>query len=754
MAPKRQRGMVFVAALAILLWVALTVPLASGHRTLLLRDVFSTHLPLKAFGAEQLRQGRIPALNPEWGLGQLYRGNPNTVSFYPGNLLYLLLPFWSAFNLHYAFHWLLAALTMYILARTLRQSKSAALMAAFTYAGGGWVLTSLSFYNILTVSAWWPLVMVGAVLGGRRGVAIGGVACGMALLGGEPVTAALGLVPLAWIAMLRFGPRRGFALTGAIGGVGLLIALPQAVATLKALQFTVRGAGLLGTTGAFHFHPVRLLELLVPFPFGQPGDFGALGFWAPAAVPRLPYVLTLYCGAIGIALALAAMRKRRSAALLAVAGLVGGWLGGLGGDLAAQLSGGLARSPEKLLFWFALVAPLLAGWGLDRVLGRPRRWSLSSFVAGGLAAVAVVAALFLGLGAKFTTLLERFIPQGRMEGTAQAQVTLWVLSLALLALLLALAGWAAKRRSATGLLLLQMTGLLQLYPLWQTDKVAAFSSPYPWTERVGVGALVLPGSVTSPFGAASPRYRMEDTTFAARTRIAATDLDPAPGVLHGLSFPLAPDLDGMHTPPFGKLIYWLPQLNWSQRLAWLRILGIEALTLTEDPGLSGLTAVDQVDRFGVATYLLTVQNPAPEVWWPRRLHSVANGPAAFLAVAALPGAIETAVVISPLGTVGASHDPTGRAELISATPDRLEIETEGRGGVVVVRRAYRPELIARCDGERLETFAVNFALLGVQVPPGRQRVVIHAPATAERVSGGIALTVLALALTFGLRRRR
>ncbi len=754
MTRQRQRGLLAVAALALLVWVALTVPLASGQRTLVLRDVFTTHLPLKAFGAEQLRQGRIPALNPDWGLGQLYRGNPNTVSFYPGNLLYLILPFWSAFNLHYALHWLLAALAMYFLARSLRQSKAAALMAAFTYAGGGWVLTSLSFYNILTVSAWWPLVMVGAVRGGRRGVAIGGVACGMALLGGEPVTAALGLVPLAWVAMLRFGPRRGFALTGAIGGIGLAIALPQAVATLKTLSFTVRGAGLLAPTGAFHFHPLRLLELMVPFPFGQPGDFGPLGFWAPAAVPRLPYILTLYCGAIGLALALAATTRRRSAALLAVAGLLGGWLGGMGGDLAAQLSGGLARSPEKFLFWFALTAPLLAGWGLERVLGRPRRWAFSSFIAGALAALAVVATLFLGLGAEVTARLQRLIPQGRSAGTAEAQVVLWVLSLTLLAVLLPLAGWAAKRRSAVGLLLLQMTGLLQLYPLWQTDRVAAFSSPYPWTKRVGAGARVLPGAVESPFGAAPPHYRMADTRYAARSRIAASDLDPAPGILHGLSFPLAPDVDGMHTPPFGKILYWLPQLSWPQRLAWLRVLGIEAMTLTEDPGLAGLTRIDQVDRFGVATYLLSVDDPAPDLWWPRRLLPVASESAAFMAVAALPGAVDTAVVVSPAGGLPADHDSAGQARLICATADRLEIETDSRGGVVVVRRAFRPELIAQCDGERLETFAVDFALLGVRVPPGRRRVVIRAPAAAERISGGISLTVLALALTLGLRRRR
>ncbi|HEX5759492.1 MAG TPA: hypothetical protein VF121_09885, partial [Thermoanaerobaculia bacterium] len=193
---RERAALALVAALALGLWLWIALPLALGRRTLCYRDVFATHLPLKAFGAAELRAGRVPAFNPTWGLGQPFRGNPNALPFYPGNALYLALPFWSAFNLHYALHWLLAALGMRALARALGQGPGAALVAAITYAGSGWVMSGLSFYNLLAVSAWWPFALWGAVRGGRRGVALGGAACGMALLGGEPVTAALGAVPL------------------------------------------------------------------------------------------------------------------------------------------------------------------------------------------------------------------------------------------------------------------------------------------------------------------------------------------------------------------------------------------------------------------------------------------------------------------------------------------------------------------------------------------------------------------------------
>ena len=120
---RREVALALVAALAFGLWLWIALPLALGRRTLYYRDVFATHLPLKAFGAAELRRGSIPAFNPTWGLGQAFRGNPNALAFYPGNVLYLALPFWSAFNLHYALHWLLAALAMRALALALGQGR-------------------------------------------------------------------------------------------------------------------------------------------------------------------------------------------------------------------------------------------------------------------------------------------------------------------------------------------------------------------------------------------------------------------------------------------------------------------------------------------------------------------------------------------------------------------------------------------------------------------------------------------------------
>src|SRR5262245_14389528 len=68
------------------------------------RDNFSTHYPIKFVSAEAFRGGEIPYWNPFDGGGQPLAGNPNTLTFYPDNFLYLLLPAHVAFNLHFLVH--------------------------------------------------------------------------------------------------------------------------------------------------------------------------------------------------------------------------------------------------------------------------------------------------------------------------------------------------------------------------------------------------------------------------------------------------------------------------------------------------------------------------------------------------------------------------------------------------------------------------------------------------------------------------
>lgn len=724
-----------VLAAALLLWAWVCAPVLTGSRTFFLRDVFTTHVPYKAFGAEQLRQGKIPAYNPTWGLGQPFRGNPNALPFYPGNVLYLFLPFWSAFGAHFALHWLIALATMYALARGLGLDRPAALLAGITYAGSGWMVSALTFYNLLAVAAWWPLALLGAVRGGRRGIALGGIACGLALLGGEPVAAALGLAPLLLMAIQHLGWRRGFLTAVAIGAVGVLIALPQVVAMLRVLPFTYRGAHGMSAEQAAHYtlHPVRLVELLVPFPFGRPTWLGKYGIWAVKVFQHTPLFLTLYFGIVGLALALPGSRRQPAWAGLAVTGLTLAVAGAYAGELLTSLSFGLFRYPEKFLFWVALAVPLLAGWGLERVLAGGRRWMQIAGIAGLLLVLAGAAVRILGRQ-----------PEGAQGLAAEMiafQVSSWTVALLLAGGALLLAAWALSRRSPALIVAAQLLLLTQLWPLLQTDSTRPYREPAPWARHFEPGAAVLNTALSFPPWSPDPGYTLEPGTRIPLEHATALDLDPAPGVLHGLTYPFAPDLEGMQSPLFSLMLFNMPRLNGPQRVNWLRVLGLDAIVLFEDVDLPGLRLVDRAARFGVESRLYRVESPAPRAWWPQEVRVAQSPPAALWAVSNMPDPIASVVVSEPVG-----HKPGGRVRLLRDEPDRIELEVESPGGLAIVRRAWQPLFEARAEGRELRTILVDLNLMGIEVPAGRHRVVLEVPAWPEWVAGAVAVLAVVGAL--------
>ncbi|MEM7480520.1 MAG: hypothetical protein AAF481_05060 [Acidobacteriota bacterium] len=741
-----RRGVLVVIALALGVWLWVTVPLATGHRTFYYRDVFNVHLPLKAFGAEQLREGRIPALEPGRGLGQPFRGNPQAAAFYPSNLLYGLLPVWNAFNLHIALHWLLAFAAMALLARALGLDGAGSVVAALAYAGGGWTLTALSFHHIIAVTAWWPLVLWGGVRGQQSGVAVGGFACGMALLAGAPEIVALGFVPLAGLAIGRHGLARGAGIAAAIAGLGALVALPQIVAFLRILPFTFRSV--MGAEGAaaglYALSPLRLLELALPLPFGRPGDLGLQGFWSDAAMPRVPLVLSLYFGAPALALAVAGIRRAKGWAMLAGMGLLGACFGE---PILAFVSGGLFRYPEKLLFWPALALPLVAAYGIGGALANPERFRTACRVGAGFALALAMTMFVAG---------ERLLaPWTSLAGAAPAQATLLGTSAFFLAVLLLACGAAVERPSKVALAFAQLLALLFLGPLVMTDHTAPYRQPSPWAENLPAGAALVPAAADDPFRSGAA-YQPQDSAVTSRLRLGARDLDRVPGVLRGYQYPLAADFDGLAVPNHTPLLLYLPTLPMAERASWLRRLGVDAVIALGDPPARGLRGEGTELRPGLPATLYAVEDPAPFLWWPQRV----------VAAQAADAFVHASRTLDPTATVTASEpieQGNGTVREVSAEPDRIVFEVESDGGLVVVQRAYQPLYRARLVQEQssgapesadLRTLPVDLLLLGVDVPPGTHRVEVSISSDPEKAAAAGSFAILLGIVALAWPRRK
>lgn len=755
-AGESRRGERLMLAALAAAWLLFALPLLAGQRTLILRDVLTTHLHLKAYGAAALAHGSLPAFNPTWALGQPFAGNPNALAFYPGNLLYLALPFWSAFNGHYVLHWLLAFVTFRKLAREVGQSPVAATFAALTYAASGYVLSCLSFYNLIAVAAWIPLVLWGLARGGRRGTLWGGIACGLMLLAGEPITAALGIALMVLVAVERHGWRRGFLAVLAVGGLGLMVALPQVVAAARTFGFTYRGAhGLVAGQAANHaLQPLRLLELLLPLPWGWPSELGRFGHWS-IATPLTPYIYSLHFGVVALVVGLWAWRARWRWALLVGASLLLGVLGGFSGELLLTLSGGLFRYPQKLLLWTTVGAALLAGWGLDRLgavfasgAASRTRAARRLIAAAGLAALAGLALVLLRQSVRVFFLARL---GARHELIATTQQSQWFLGCVTAALLLAGAAWAVRRQSSVALVALQALALLQLMPVVATDRVEALAPPTPWEALLGDRRSVV--QVANTFPPWSERQPVRGfTTVAEGWRDARLDLEPATGALHGLTYPLAPDLDGIYSPLTALLNDNLAHFDWPARLPWLRLIGAGWLVWQADEG----AALSQVpfelvaaeSRSGVRSELYRIPTPAPFAFWPQEVIAAASPIEALGRTTRLPDPLATAVASRAV-----EHHANGHVELLTAEDDRLRFAVASAGGLLVVQRAYFPLIEARLeDGRKLPTQPVDLVLLGVEVPAGRHEIRIGTSQRPEAIAGVASVLVFVVAALLGWRR--
>lgn len=707
------------------LWLLVCWQLIAGRESLYFRDLFNLFFPLKAFGAQQLAHARIPVTNPTWGLGAPFSGTPNSSAFYPDNLLYLAWPFLRAFNLHFVVHWGLAALTMGLLARRLGQSQIAAVFSGCVYASSGWMLSALTFYNITAIAAWIPLMLLGAVLGGAAGALLGGMACGLAILAGEPITLLFPLALAVVLMLRRHGLWAGPRLVAGTAAVAFLVALPQLVSTARILSSATRWRrGLVESqVGFYRMTPLRLFELWLPFPFGRPGDSGGLGVWHSAALPHAPFYLSLHFGAVALILALVAARKRRCTAALAALGLLVPLLPAGLVPLLRTVSLGLFQSPEKTLILPAIAVPLLAGWGLD-AMRRDARLPVVPLL------VVLGGAWLVGFSS------ELFWPQ---ELSSASRTYLW--SQVTIATLLAVGcAYAWSRRRPVLIVMLHVLAVLQLHPLLLTDRAPYEARPRGFAAVVPAGSAVVASQLVYP----PWTQRLVSRGYAQFQRRQAELLAAAPGILRGNTYPAASDLDGTHNERYSFLMLQLSRADWSARMEWLRRMGAEYLASLEEvpPGdFWRLVAFERGDADSQPAWLYQIQGSLPLASWPARL-------------LVTPSALETFKLLSQAKNRDASVVPiglrqgSGSVEVISEGPDRIELKTGGEGGLVVVRRAFLPLWKARLhDHSRLQVLPVDVTLLGVVVPPGEQQVALSVDELPEKAA--LAISWLGIACLAG-----
>jgi hypothetical protein len=693
------------------------------------RDLVAYNIPMEKSVHSAWAANELPVWTPEISGGRPLMPNPNVGAMYPIRILLSRLPFPAAIRVFPVLHWAAAGAGMILLLLEWGVSPAGAWIGAVTYVFSG-VSVSDSFYPHIqpgmTLLPWilWAL----RTTRGARGVAALSVFLALDMLAGDVFTISLALVCGAlWIAleepageqMRRFG---GFAAAAALGA---LAAMPQIVATALWIPETNRGVIGMRVADAtlYSISPWRLLELVVPYPFGPAWRLDPAALWGGPVFRYRGMGLfeTLFAGALPVVAAVALRRERRTGlrfarVLLAVA-LAVAVLPSLFPDSWGAFHSPIPlRNPEKFAVAIALSLAIFAGWGFDALARRRTRLPLA--VAGVLSLLAAacaaapdaagrVAASLVGGAARFPEIAARSLPFA-----FAAAALLWAATAAGLAL----ARRPARHALAAGAAVLTLVPIAAARPIARTDAEQAILGPTPFARLIAredpSGEYrTLGAEIYRPPGSARDARYGDGWEIARRDWVHYTHLLWGRGTVFNYDFD-AGDLARVESlrkvsglaasfgdagPFFGNFaLRWCVRQHSQKPLPGYRRFGGD-----------GAQDWDVHEHPYPDIRLATAWREEPSAL--DALHGFAELPPGALA-------LET-------GRRADGAAPAGAVRVIERSAPRLTIETEAAAPAwLFVLRAFWSHRRVSVDGRPVETVPANLAFTAVPIPAGRHRV--------------------------------
>jgi hypothetical protein len=364
------------------------------------RDLLPFFLPIEKAVHAAWRAGRVPLLLPEISFGRLLAANPNTGAFYPVRIAMAALPFPFAFKLFPILHLWLAGVGVFRLARRRNCSFGGSTLAGLILAFCGPAVSEIAYPDFLPGLAWMPWLITAALdirrLPSARRGALAGAIWLLMLLAGDVVTCGLGFLGSVLAFVEEDGRERGRALGFLAGGIfaGTLAASIQIIPAILYTPLTIRALGrfTLQNSLLWSVHPWRLVELAVPFPFGNVADGGRVWGERLWDGKLAGFFVTLYLG-VFTALSWAIARPRRRLFLhgFALVSLIGATVGSLvPAEMLNRTSPVPLRYPEKLLAGFIVASAVAAAHAFDRLGGR--RGAVAGLAVAAVLAIAAIAA--------------------------------------------------------------------------------------------------------------------------------------------------------------------------------------------------------------------------------------------------------------------------------------------------------------------------------------------------------------------------
>jgi hypothetical protein len=423
--PSDLQAVGFFAAMTALFF--LKILLGSAY---LWEDFVYQWYPFRQYAATALASGEFPLWNPYTVGGMPFFAEIQTEVLYLPMLALTLFVKNGHLNVYWlelvnVLHYFLAAIGMYLLARSFQLRRMSALLAGTAFAFSGFLVTHAIHQVIIGVAAWYPLLlfMVRKALQEKRWtwVFIGALTLGHSFFAGSPqmslffhffLAVYVAVEIIATVGIRGLATRPGLVLAGraaTLVALSFALVMVQFLPTqdLSALSQRATITYEKGSEGSLGLG--QILTLLVPKFFGA-SDAHNYTWWGPGAYWQY-WETSIYFGVAPLLLALFSLRFFRtnrhiaffaSFAIFALLFSLGKNfpLHGLFFDHVPGFAS--FRNPGRMGVFVAFAGSLLAAFGLDALLkGQPagneaKRWLATLLWFGGTCLAIIVAAL-LGL---------------------------------------------------------------------------------------------------------------------------------------------------------------------------------------------------------------------------------------------------------------------------------------------------------------------------------------------------------------------
>jgi len=331
-ASKRGEFLVLLVVAAMVIWFC--DEMVFSGKIPFFRDLITYFYPIKFSIAEAVKAGSLPLWDRHMATGFPVMAGLQSAVFYPPSIAFYLLPFSSAIQFTFVFHYFIAASGGYCLFRSWEYPIHIALIGAILFAFGGTTVSLTNLLNHFQSAVWLPWAIYfweHAVKSKRwKEFAIFAMVSLCQLLAGSPeiFVLSIGLIVLDTVRLQRDQPSHGFfrpmaMLLGSgciIVGLGMVQLLPTAeLISQSRRDQPIPASEALG----WSLRPSNLLGLLLPT---LEADSSLSVGVRLLLAQGVPFLLSPYMGVIALFGLSCWFRSARSKERIAVLLLMGGSL--------------------------------------------------------------------------------------------------------------------------------------------------------------------------------------------------------------------------------------------------------------------------------------------------------------------------------------------------------------------------------------------------------------------------------------------